>query len=74
VASPVGHQVLRVLEGGEVTDRIAVENEAFACMLGGPERRDLLVCTAGTSDPKESHVRSGRIEVARVEIPGAGLP
>lgn len=74
VASPVGHQVLRVLEGGEVTHRIAVENEAFACMLGGPERRHLLVCTAGTSDPKESHVRSGRIEVARVEVPGAGLP
>lgn len=74
VASPVGHQVLRVLEGGEVTHRFAVENEAFACMLGGPERRHLLVCTAGTSDPKESHVRSGRIEVAGVEVPGAGLP
>ena len=74
LASPVGHQVLRVIEGGEVTHRIAVENEAFACMLGGPERRHLLVCTAGASDPKESHVRSGRIEVALVEVPGAGLP
>ena len=74
VASPVGHQVLRVLEGGEVTHRITVENEAFACMLGGPQRRHLLVCTAAASDPKESHARTGRIEVAEVEVSGAGLP
>lgn len=74
VASPVGHQVLRVLEGGRVTHRVPVGNEAFACMLGGPERRHLLVCTATTPDPKQSHVREGRIEVVEVEVPGAGLP
>ena len=60
--------------GGEVTHRVTVETEAFACMLGGPERRHLFVCTAGTSDPKESHVRSGRIEVVEVDVPGDGLP
>lgn len=74
VASPIGHCVLRVREGGEVTHRIPIEHEAFACMLGGPERRHLLICTAATSDPKESHTRSGRIEVVEVEVPGAGLP
>lgn len=74
VASPVSHEVLRVLEGGEVTHRIPIEEQAFACMLGGPERRHLFVCTAATSDPKESHQRTGRIEVIEVEVSGAGLP
>ncbi len=74
LASPVSHGVLRVLEGGEVTHRIPVEEQAFACMLGGPERRHLFVCTAGASGPKETHVRSGRIEVVEVDVPGAGLP
>jgi sugar lactone lactonase YvrE len=74
VASPIGHTVLRVLEGGEVTHRITVENEAFACMLGGPERRTLLMCTAAESDPTKTGDRKGRIERVEVEVPGAGLP
>jgi len=75
VASPIGHAVLRVLEGGEVTDRVAIDNEAFACMLGGPERRHLFICTAATSNPAEAVAsRSGRIEVLEVDVPGAGLP
>jgi sugar lactone lactonase YvrE len=74
VASPVSGCVLRVLEGGEVTHRIEVEHQAFACMLGGPERRTLLICTAASSDPKETHTRTGRIERVDVDVPGAGLP
>ena len=75
VASPIGKGgVLRVREGGEVTQRIAVENEAFACMLGGPERRTLFICTAPDSNPEKTGDRGGRIETVDVEIPGAGLP
>jgi sugar lactone lactonase YvrE len=74
VASPIGHQVLRVREGGEVTHRIAVEREAFACMLGGADARTLFLCTAASSDPTQTHTRSGRIEFVRVEVPRAGLP
>ncbi len=75
VASPIGKGgVLRVREGGEVTQRIAVENEAFACMLGGPERRTLFICTAPDSNPEKTNDRGGRIETVEVEIPGAGLP
>ena len=66
---------MRVREGGEVTDRIAIENEAFACMLGGPERRTLFLCTAATTDPDACREqRSGAIEIVEVEVPGAGLP
>jgi len=75
VASPVGEGgVLRVREGGEVTDRVAVEHEAFACMLGGPDGRTLFICTAPDSDPAKTGDRGGRIETVEVEVPRAGLP
>jgi sugar lactone lactonase YvrE len=74
VASPVSHSVLRVLEGGEVTDRLEVEHQAFACMLGGPDRRTLFICTAAESDPAKTEPRTGRIECIQVAVPGAGLP
>lgn len=75
LASPVSAEVVRVREGGEVTDRLSVETQAFACMLGGPERRHLFVCTALDSDPEKCKAsRSGRIEYVEVDVPGAGLP
>lgn len=74
VASPIGGAVLRVLEGGDVTHRIDVENDAFACMLGGPARRTLFICTAAASDPRETGDCRGRIEFVEVEVPGAGRP
>jgi sugar lactone lactonase YvrE len=75
VASPVSSEVIRVREGGEVVERIGVDHQAFACMLGGPDRRTLFVCTARDSDPALTGARrSGRIEIVRVEVPGAGLP
>jgi sugar lactone lactonase YvrE len=75
-ACPLTGRVLRVFEGGEVTDEIKVSNAgAFACMLGGDDRRTLFVCTAASSDPKETVVqRAGRIEAVQVSVPGAGLP
>lgn len=75
VASPTGRAVLRVRDGGEVTDRIDVGRPAFACMLGGADRRTLYICTASTSFPvKCRERRDSRIEFIRVRTPGAGLP
>jgi sugar lactone lactonase YvrE len=74
VASPVSGCVLRVREGGEVTERVEVEHEAFACMLGGADRKTLYICTAASSDPAETDARTGRIETVEVAVPGAGLP
>jgi sugar lactone lactonase YvrE len=74
VASPVSGAVLRVCEWGEVTDRIEVEHQAFACMLGGPERRTLFLCTAASPDPKDADARTARIEFVEVAVPGVGLP
>ncbi|MEN8183750.1 MAG: SMP-30/gluconolactonase/LRE family protein, partial [Myxococcota bacterium] len=74
VASPVSGAVLRVREGGEVIQRIDVELEAFACMLGGPEGKTLFICTAAESDPEKTGDRRGRIERIDVEVARAGLP
>jgi sugar lactone lactonase YvrE len=76
LASPLSHEVVRVRPGGEATDRISTgELNAFACMLGGDERRTLFVCTAGTHVPEKAALaRSGRIELVDVAVPGAGWP
>ena len=75
-ASVNEHQVVRVEEGGTVTERIATSGRrAIACMLGGDDRRDLYVCATRTLDPNKSReIRGGSIEVCRVDVPGAGLP
>jgi len=75
LASPLTNECVRVREGGEVLQRVSFDRGAFACMLGGEDRRTLLVCTAHESAPEEAaRLRSGRIEAVRVDVPGAGLP
>ena len=77
VADALGHQVLRVREGGAITDAITIDgaNRVFAAMLGGPERRTLYLCTAPSTLPADTKTdRGGRIEAITVEVPGAGLP
>ncbi len=75
VASPVSNECIRLTEGGKVTDRIKVENQAFACMLGGEDRKRLFICTAGSSKPDECKSnRDGKIEFVDVAIAGAGRP
>ncbi len=74
-ACPLTGRVLRVREGGEVTDVVTVDRRgAYACMLGGPDRTSLFVCTADDSNPAETGGMRGAIEVCDVEVPGAGLP
>lgn len=68
LAAPGRRRVVRVLEGGQITHIVRVENDAYACMLGGPDRKTLFVATS-------KHTRdAGRIEFVEVDIPGAGLP
>ena len=68
LAAPGRKRVVRVLEGGQITHIVRVENDAYACMLGGPDRKTLFVATS-------KHSRdAGRIEFVEVDIPGAGLP
>jgi sugar lactone lactonase YvrE len=76
VASPAGQTgVMRVCEGGEITHRFDVATQAYACMLGGPQRKTLFMLTAETINPDGARAKSsGRIEMVPVDIPGAGMP
>ena len=70
VANFASSEVIRVLEGGKITDRIKVSTNAFACALGGLNRRILFICTSDYFD----RLSTGRIEMIKVDVPGAGLP
>ena len=78
IAAVIADSFVRVAEGGTVTHRIAVGDgrHAIACVLGGADRRTLLMCTAGTLGEGEAsrQAMSGRIEAVEVEVPGAGWP
>ncbi len=65
-------EFLRVLEGGEVTDRIDAPGRcAIDCALGGPDGRTLYLATADSYDPATTaRTRAGRISAVRVGVPG----
>jgi sugar lactone lactonase YvrE len=74
-ANAGGKEVVRVKEGGKILRRVEVTRNAYASMLGGPDRRTLFVLTAGSSEPETSKEQAGgRIEAIIVDTPGAGLP
>ena len=50
-ADALGSQVVRVLEGGEITDRVPTLDNVFACMLGGADGRTLFALTAAGAHP-----------------------
>ena len=77
VASPSTAEVIRVREGGVILDRIPVETNAYACMLGGDDLKTLFICTSNASgvDPESAlREKSGKIETIKVEVAGAGRP
>jgi sugar lactone lactonase YvrE len=75
IASPPSREVVRMREGGEIVEHIALEQEGIACMLGGEDRRTLFILTAQQRDPdwcRNNHTAC--VLAVRVEIPGVGLP
>jgi sugar lactone lactonase YvrE len=69
-------EFVRVLEGGEITHRVATgDSWAVAPALGGADMRTLyLVINDTTFAGIVSGDSSCRIETARVEVPGVGSP
>jgi sugar lactone lactonase YvrE len=75
VASVPGHHCVRVREGGEVLDTIAVDRGCFACMLGGEEGRTLLICAAPDfAEHNRAAAREAVLLTSTVDVPHAGLP
>ena len=74
MANALGAEVVRVLEGGTVSDRVTTSQTAFACAVGGPDGRHLLVCTAdsGTAEIAAA-APEGRLEIVELRIAGQRL-
>jgi sugar lactone lactonase YvrE len=72
----------RVRDGGEVLDRVAVDQPCFACMLGGEDRKTLFMLAADwrMAESFEDNIarltsqRTGQLLTAPAPAPGAGWP
>jgi sugar lactone lactonase YvrE len=67
---------VRVREGGEMLQTIHLDRGCFACMLGGPDRRTLLLVANdwGGPDSMADGSRAGQVLVAEAPAPGVGWP
>jgi sugar lactone lactonase YvrE len=75
VASPTTNDVIRLHEGGQVSERIDVGRGAYACMLGGGDRKTLFVLVSDESDPELTRAnRTAGIVAVEVEVAGVGSP
>lgn len=72
----LAHEFARIVEGGEVTDRIDMgDRTAIACTLGGPERRTLFLLSSTDAYPQKLvGTKLSRLDAVTVDVPGAGLP
>lgn len=63
---------IRVVEGGEITDRIEFPGLcAIDCVLGGEDGRTLFASTADSYTPTvTAETRQGKIHAVRVSVPG----
>jgi len=73
-ANAGGKEVVRVLPGGEITDVLETPETAYACTLGGPDGRTLLVATSPS--PPRNDVEPGAAHLWRttVAVPRDGYP
>jgi sugar lactone lactonase YvrE len=74
---------LRVADGGQVLDRIPLEQAGFACALGGPDGRTLFMLSADWHMAEDFNdnlnrlttgPRTGKVHTATVSVPAAGWP
>ena len=69
---------VRIAEGGEVVERIDLDSQCFATMLGGPDRRTLFMLTAdwrGTEGVEDViRQRTGKVLAVEAPAPGVGWP
>lgn len=67
---------VRVREGGEVLQTVAVDRGCFACMLGGPDGTTLFIAAAEWRgfEHMVSDARTGQVLSAEAPAPGAGWP
>ena len=74
-ANPMANECVRIAEGGEILEVIDTGQLCFACMLGGDDGKSLFMLTGDSADAHTAAAApTGRVLVAEVESPRAGLP
>lgn len=73
-ANARGREVVRVREGGEITDVIETPQPAYACGLGGEDGRTLFLVTAPGPPGDDLDPGNGKLYTVDVAVPHAGLP
>ena len=69
----IGHEIVRVREGGEVAELVETPDPTFACCLGGDDGRTMYLVTAATP-PGNLEPGSGKLYRFTADVPHAGLP
>jgi sugar lactone lactonase YvrE len=72
LADATGGRLLRVTEGGEITDEVRPGINVYACALGGADGRTLFACAAPDFDEAaRSAAREGRLLAIPVSVAAA---
>ena len=75
VADAGGGPVLHVAEGGEILERLDAGDPVFACLLGGPDGRDLfLSCAPDFDEEARTANAEATIRFVRADVPHGGQP
>jgi len=75
IANASAPECVRIREGGEVLEVIETGQPCYACALGGDDGRTLFMLTAGALVAGDDDgTPKGRLLVAQVSAPHAGLP
>ncbi|WP_066902848.1 SMP-30/gluconolactonase/LRE family protein [Millisia brevis] len=76
-ADALGNRAVRVAPGGEIVDEVRVPTGAgiYACQLGGPDGRTLLLCSAPDFfEHNRKDTREAVLYTTIVDVPHAGRP
>lgn len=72
IADATGDRLVRVTEGGTITEEIRPGTPVYACALGGADGRTLYACAAPDfNDEARKVATEGRLIAVRVGVPGA---
>jgi sugar lactone lactonase YvrE len=75
---PQARSAARVREGGEIVERIPIEKDLFATMLGGPDGQTLFLMLAEWAGVENAQAqmakRTGEVRMVHVDVPHAGRP
>jgi sugar lactone lactonase YvrE len=71
LADALGGRLIRVREGGEITDQLHPGSPVYACALGGADGRTLFACAAPDFDAKaRTAAQEASLIAYRVQVPG----